>query len=89
MNTSIILALVAFFFYHIFQQLRHSKLWKKMPKLNQRFKKLYTKEAIDNLALMISFVNLGLNSYFHLPTALSEFYTHLFIFANMCVINQQ
>ena len=29
--------------YHIFQQLRHTKLWKKVPKLNMRFKKLKTK----------------------------------------------
>ena len=49
--TSVILAFVAFtafFSYHIFQQLRHSKLCK-MPELNLRFKKLYTKEANHNL----------------------------------------
>ena len=33
--------------YHIFQQLRHTKLWKKMPKLNLKFKKVNTKQ--DNL----------------------------------------
>ena len=33
--------------YHIFQQLRHTKLWKKVPKLNLKFKKLNTKQ--DNL----------------------------------------
>ena len=31
--------------YHIFQQLRHIKLWKKMPKLNLNFK---NREAVDN-----------------------------------------
>ena len=33
--------------FHIFQQLRHTKLWKKMPKLNLKFKKLNAKQ--DNL----------------------------------------
>ena len=33
--------------YHIFKQLRHTKLWKKVPKLNLRFRKLNTKQ--DNL----------------------------------------
>ena len=32
---------------HIFQQLRYTKLWRKMPKLNLKFKKLNTKQ--DNL----------------------------------------
>ena len=36
--------------YHIFQQLRHTKLWKKVPKLNLEFKKkLTTKQAVNNL----------------------------------------
>ena len=34
--------------YHIFQQLRHTKLWKKVPKLNLEFKKLNMKEAKNN-----------------------------------------
>ena len=46
--TSISIALGTFLgilAYHIFQQLRLTKLWKKMPKLNikSRFKKLNTK----------------------------------------------
>ena len=28
---------------------RHTKLWKKMPKLNLKFKKLNTKQGVDNL----------------------------------------
>ena len=35
--------------YHIFQQLKHTKLWKKVPKLNLEFKKLNTKQAVTNL----------------------------------------
>ena len=39
--------------YHIFQQFRDTKLWKKVPKLNLKFnklnKKLNTKQAEDNL----------------------------------------
>ena len=35
--------------YHIFHQLRHTNLWKKMPKLNLELRKLNTvKEAEDN-----------------------------------------
>ena len=35
--------------YHIFQQLRHTKLWKKVSaKLNLQFKKLNTKQTVDN-----------------------------------------
>ena len=35
--------------YHVFQQLRHTNLWKKMPKLNLELRKLNTvKEAEDN-----------------------------------------
>ena len=44
--TSVSLALVTFIgilCYHIFQQLRHTKLWKKVPKLNLEFKKLRKK----------------------------------------------
>ena len=54
--TSVIIALATFIgilFYHIFQQLRHTKLWKKVPKLNPKFKKPNkkpnTKQAEDNL----------------------------------------
>ena len=36
--------------YHIFQQLRHTKLWKKVPKLNLKVKKLSMKEA-ENINL--------------------------------------
>ena len=48
--TSVSIALVSFvgaLTYHIFQQLRHTKLWKKVPKLE--FKKLKTKQTKDNL----------------------------------------
>ena len=46
--TSVTIALVTFIAilaYHIFQQLRHTKLWKKVPKLNMklRFKKMNAK----------------------------------------------
>ena len=34
--------------HHIFQQLRHTKLWKKVPKLNLKFKKLNTKQNNQN-----------------------------------------
>ena len=37
--TSVSMALVTFIVilaYHIFQQLRHTKLWKKVPKLNMK-----------------------------------------------------
>ena len=51
--TSVSIALVTFIgilCYHIFQQLRHTKLWKKMPKPNlQLKKKLNTKQAVNNL----------------------------------------
>ena len=40
--------------YHIFQQLRHTKLWKKMPKLNLKFNRRniveVANEPADNLA---------------------------------------
>ena len=58
--TSVTIALATFsgiLAYHIFQQLRHTKLWKKIPKLNMKLrfkkmntelsKKLSTKEAAD------------------------------------------
>ena len=46
--TSVIIALATFIgilCYHIFQQVRHTTLWKKMPKL---FNKLNTKEVVNN-----------------------------------------
>ena len=50
--TSVIIALATFIgilAYHIFQQLRHTKLWK-LPKLNLELKnKLNTKQAVNNL----------------------------------------
>ena len=51
-HTSVTIALVTFvgiLAYHIFQQLRQTKLWKKVPKLNLEFKKLNTKQAVNNL----------------------------------------
>ena len=50
--TSVITALVTFvgiLAYHIFQQLRHTKLWTKVCKVNWKFKKLNTKQAVNNL----------------------------------------
>ena len=50
--TSVIIALATFIgilCYHIFQQVRHTKLWKKVPKLNLEFKKLNTNQAVSNL----------------------------------------
>ena len=53
--TSINIALATFIgilAYHIFQQLRHTKLWKKVPKLNLKLRKLHkklnTKKAVNN-----------------------------------------
>ena len=40
--------LIVILFYHIFQQVRHTKLWKKVPKLNMKFKKLNTKQGENN-----------------------------------------
>ena len=40
--------LIVILFYHIFQQLRHTKLWKKVPKLNLKFKNLNTKQVENN-----------------------------------------
>ena len=34
--------------YHVFQQLRHSKLWKNVPKLNLKLKKKKTKQKVKN-----------------------------------------
>ena len=51
--TSVSIALATFIgilTYHIFQQLRHTKLWKKVPKLNLKVKKLSMKEA-ENINL--------------------------------------
>ena len=48
--TSVSIALVTFsgiLVYHIFQQLRQTKLWKKVPKLKLDFKKLNTKRTRD------------------------------------------
>ena len=50
--TSVSIALATFIgilAYHIFQQLKHTKLWKKVPKLNLKFKKLNTKQTVNNL----------------------------------------
>ena len=50
--TSVIIALTTFIgilFYHIFQQVRHTKLWKKVPKLNLKFNKLNAKQVVNNL----------------------------------------
>ena len=52
--TSVSIALATFIgilAYHIFQQMRDTKLWKKAPKLNLEFKKLnikLTKQAVNN-----------------------------------------
>ena len=49
--TSIYIALVTFvgiLAYHIFQQVRHTKLWKKACKLNMKLKKWKTKQRMDN-----------------------------------------
>ena len=35
--------------YHIFQQLRHTKLWKKVPKLNLELNTPKPKQAVNNL----------------------------------------
>ena len=50
--TSVFIVLATFIgilAYHIFQRLRHTKLWKKASKLNFEFKKLITKQAVNNL----------------------------------------
>ena len=40
--------IIAFLNYHIFQQLRHTKLWLKLPKLNLETNKLNTKQTLIN-----------------------------------------
>ena len=77
--TSVSIALATFIgilAYHIFQQLKHTKLWKKVPKLNLKFKKLNTKQTVNNLNnptnIPTEFVNLGLKTSYHLPTVASE-----------------
>ena len=55
--TSVSIALVTFIAilaYHIFQQLKHTKLWKKMPELDLKFKTLNTKQRVDNLSNQIN-----------------------------------
>ena len=55
--TSTFIALTTFLgilLYQITQQLRHTKLWKKMPILNFKFRKLNSKEAEDNQSNPIS-----------------------------------
>ena len=50
--TSVIIALatfIAILAHHILQQVRQTKLWKKVPKLNLKFKKLNTKQVANNL----------------------------------------
>ena len=51
--TSVTIALVTFIAilaYHIFQQIRQTKLWKKIPKLN----KLKTKQAVNELNTLLN-----------------------------------
>ena len=50
--TSVSIALVTFIgilTYHIFLQVRHTKLWKKVPKLNLKFNKPNIKQAVNDL----------------------------------------
>ena len=47
--TIVLVTFIAILAYHMFQQLRQTKLWKKVPKLKLEFKKLNTKQAEDNL----------------------------------------
>ena len=50
--TSVSIALITFIAilaYHIFQQVRHTKLWKKVPKLNLKLNKLNIKQALNDL----------------------------------------
>ena len=51
-RTSVSIALVTFIgilTYHIFQQMRQTKLWKKVPKLNLKLNKLNIKQAVNDL----------------------------------------
>ena len=52
--------LIVILLYHIFQQVRHTKLWKKVPKLNLKLNKLNTKQVVNNPILNdpAEFVNL-------------------------------
>ena len=43
-----IITFIGILAYHIFQQLRHNKLWKKVPKFNLEFRKLNNKETVEN-----------------------------------------
>ena len=47
--TIALITFIAIFAYHMFQQLRQTKLWKMVPKLKLGFRKLNTKQAEDNL----------------------------------------
>ena len=50
--TSVSIALITFIgilAYHIFQQLRHTKLWKKVPKPNLKLNELNIKQAVNDL----------------------------------------
>ena len=50
--TSIFISLVTFIgilTYHIFQQLRSTKHWEKVPKLNRKLNKLNIKQAVNDL----------------------------------------
>ena len=44
-----LITFIAILAYHVFQQLRHNKLWKKVPKFNLEFRKLNNKEGVENL----------------------------------------
>ena len=79
-HTSVTIALVTFIAiltYHIFQQLRHTKLWKKVPKLKfmKLNKKPNTKKIVDNHindpAESVNSVNLGLKTCYSPPTVAS------------------
>ena len=62
--TSVSIAFVTFIgilAYHIFQRLRHTKLWKKVPKPNFKLKKLNTKQAVNNLKSPIDDVTESVN----------------------------
>ena len=51
-HTSGSIALITFIgilTYHIFQQLKNTKLWEKVPKLNPKFKSLNIKQAVNDL----------------------------------------
>ena len=55
--TSVSIALATFIgilAYHSFQQLRHTKLWKMVPKLNVKCNKLNTTQAVNNPAVNVA-----------------------------------